>query len=1163
MQPHRLFHLMCAARMRTGDIAAVTVARACALCFAFSFAAGGLFSGGLRPAQAQSATAGAITGVVVELASGEPLPGVIIEVTSRSLLGKRTAFTDERGAYKITELPPGEYAVRFYHDRLTVKRTGIVVGVQKATPVFQTLDASDASDAGEVIEIEDAAPAIDPTSSTQGLTIEGEVVRYLPTFGRTFEDTLDAAAGAQIDRLGAAFSGSTSLENQFTVDGMNTSTLRYGASGTSLIHDFVEETEVITGGYNAEYGRATGAVINVATKSGTNRLAGSVFGYLAAGALAGEPERTHTQGSSIDSLGKTVYDTSFGAELGGPIVPDRLFFLVGFAPRRAVTETTRITKRQVDCRAIGPASGPASGGLSGRCDPRPVAEGGLADGVPDRIADTQQLLYEDVDRQVRGGETSAYSAIGKLSFAASPDHQGQISLIADRTVEETPGIVGLPDTGLQTATFTLDGVARWTSKLDDSKTEIEALFGWHRGATDIGAVDERLNSVPAQQLLGGSLADYAGFGGESARTAAQCRDGGDGGDGDDYPLIANCPMDSAFYATGGPGLLTRGDEERRSGRLGAIRRFDLLGSHEAKAGLDLEQNLRSSPRLYSGGAQIQNVVGQLVHIQRFVQLQPPGEDGARYGDVCRTAGADGQIAELGCAYLDGRQGSFGTAVDGETFNWSVYLRDSWRPISNLTFNLGVRYEEQRLRYAEQIRNQPDPFTGKRKRFGTNAMVLRDQWAPRLGVLYDWTSQGRSKVYAHWGRFYESIPLDLNDRSFGGEVVYQQDFSPDTCLNPGEQADPRIGGASGLGCLSSAKAGDLGEAIVGASGTLIAPGIEGQYLDETLAGVEYELLPDLVIGAALQYRTLGRVIEDVSTDGASTYIVANPGSFSAAEERKLEEQLARTEEQAQRAQLAYELEQYRGIRRFDRPQRDYTALTLTARHRLTAALYLQASYTYARTRGNYPGTLSYDNDQVDPNNSSQYDLIELLDNRRGPLPQDRPHAVKLDGAYVFDLSRRDSLTFGARLRASSGQPITALGAHPSYGANEVFLLPRGALGRTELDHNLSVRLSYARALRGNMTLEVFADLFNVYDHQAATAVDQTYAPGLVDNTTRSISGGSYEDLVWLKASGGGDRAGFETEVDGKPYGPAQGNLNFRNTTARTAPIATQFGMRLVF
>ena len=63
--------------------------------------------------------------------------------------------------------------------------------------------------------------------------------------------------------------------------------------------------------------------------------------------------------------------------------------------------------------------------------------------------------------------------------------------------------------------------------------------------------------------------------------------------------------------------------------------------------------------------------------------------------------------------------------------------------------------------------------------GTNAMVMRNMWAPRLGVLYDWTKEGRSKIYGHWGRFYESIPMDINDRSFGGEVLYHQYFDSGT------------------------------------------------------------------------------------------------------------------------------------------------------------------------------------------------------------------------------------------------------------------------------------------------------------------------------------------------------------------------------------------------
>jgi Carboxypeptidase regulatory-like domain/TonB dependent receptor len=1104
-------------------------------------------------AHAQSPTTGAIVGVVVDARTGAPLPNVIVEASSMSLLGKqRTGFSDEDGAYKLSELPPGQYVVAFYLDTTVVKRAGITVGVQKATPVYQRLELPDFETSGigpEVILIEDFAPAIDPTSTTQGLTVDRAAMRHLPTPGRTFEDALTAAPGAQSDRLGAAFSGSTSLENQYTVDGMNTTGLRYGASGTSVIRDFVQETEIITGGYNAEYGRSSGAVINVATKSGSNVLAGSVFGYLAAGALAGDPERTQTQGSSIDAFTKTRYDASFGVEVGGPVVKDHVFFFVGFAPRRSQAETTRITKRQVDCRALDPRTG----GLSA-CDARPVAEGGFADGVPDRVPQTQQLLYEDLDRERRTGDTDTYSAIGKLSFALTADHQGQLSLLADRSVATAPGVVGLPETAKETRSLTLDGVLAWTSKFHDDQTELELVAGWHRNDLDVGASDARLDKQPLQVLVAGHLADYAGFGGESQRTLAGCRDGGDG---DPYALIANCPMDSASYATGGPGLIVRGQEERRSARLGALRRVRFFGSHELKAGLDVEENRRSAPRLFSGGAFAQNVVGQLVHLQRFVKLAPAGGDPARYDDECRTSGADGDVVTLPCARIGDRAGGFGTAVDGETFNWAFYLRDSFRPLPELTLNLGLRYEEQRLRNAEQLQGTTDPVTGRR--FGKNAMVLRDQWAPRLGAIYDFTSVGRGKVYAHWGRYYESIPLEINDRSFGGEVVYVQDFAAQQC----GPDDPRLGGPNAAGCIASADPADFGETVVGAGGTLIAPGIRGQYLDESLGGVEYELWDDLVVGVAVQHRRLGRVIEDVSPDGAATYLVANPGSFSEDEERALERRIAAAEDEAVRERLAYELELYRGVRRFDRPQRDYTAVTLLARRPLTEAFYLQASYTYARTRGNYPGTLSYDNNQISPNNSTQYDLIELLGNRRGPLPQDRPHSVKVDGSYSWTLSAKDLLTLGARFRASSGAPITALGPHPIYGDNEVALLPRGALGRTSFDHNLSARLSYARALGGGLSLEVFADVYNLYDRQSAASVDQTYAPGFGDNTTRGISGGSYEDLVWLKAGGSGQRAGAETDESGAPYGPASGNLNFRNATSRTQPIATQLGMRLVF
>jgi len=504
------------------------------------------------------------------------------------------------------------------------------------------------------------------------------------------------------------------------------------------------------------------------------------------------------------------------------------------------------------------------------------------------------------------------------------------------------------------------------------------------------------------------------------------------------------------------------------------------------------------------------------------------------------------------------RGAPGTVVEGNTFNWSAYLRDSWQIQPNLTLNAGIRYEEQRMRYASSLQNKLDPLTGDQ--LGKNAMTLTGMVSPRIGLLYDWTKEGRSKIYAHWGRFYESIPMQINDRSFGGETNYQQDFESSQC----GASDPAIGGANGTGCLDEALVPGGSSQLIGASGVLIAPGIKSQYMNEIISGFEYEILDDLKIGVAYQNRRMGRVIEDVSTDGASTYIIANPGEWSTEEEQKLMDKIERTDDVNEAGRLTRQLNLFRGIRTFDKPRRDYSALQFTMTRRFSKKLYVQGSYTYSKTAGNYPGLISYDNGQVDPNISSQYDLIELLANRVGPLPQDRPHYIKLDGYYTFDFKKAGSATVGMRLRALSGVPINALAGHYLYGANESFLLPRGQLGRTDFEHGLDIHLGYAKDLGKNYNLEVFIDLYNIYNRQGEAGVDDNYAPQFklsAPNSTSGseqnanpVAGGTYEDLTWVKTI---DATGNETGV------PIGKNPNFRNTTGRYAPANARLGLRLTF
>ncbi len=1151
------------------------------------FVAGSLLDS--RDARAQTATTGAIQGVVSDKTNGEPLAGVTVTVTSPSLQGAQTAITDDKGFFKITELPPGEYLVTYYYLEITVERSGLTVGVNKVTPGHQKLDQGKAG--GEVVKIQDSAPTIDPTSTTQGITIDKNYIKNVPVPGRTFESALGAAAGSQNDGSGGvSFSGSSGLENQYYVDGVNTTGLTYGTVGSPVINDFIEEIEVITGGYNAEYGRATGGVINVVTKSGSNEFKGSVFGYWQPGQLTAATESTPNNAASIDVTADNALDIDFGFELGGPIIKDKLWFFVGFAPQFQRTDITRTIKRQTDCRKIND-----DGTLSG-CDPRTTAMGGFADSQPDVNPQTGFFLTDSAcggdgqpSCEVRQRKVNAYNILGKINYAANPENQGQVSFQVLPGHAESPGIYGPEQSGFIANQLTSDVSAKWTSKFNDNKTEVEAVLGWHRDKITNDPYAAEFASRPLQVLTGGSLGLW-GKGGlgspERMETLAYCTDAIDGGTADPYPGIRNCPMDSVPYVIGGPGSITNDVEQRRAAKLGVTQRVKAAGSHEIKAGIDVENNLSDKARLYSGGAFLQNFTdSNAVIATRWVQLlgrergtagrAPEVDPMGRFDNLCRTPDPNGGGVTGGgtlsfvCDYLAGEIGSPGTQVTGNTLNWSAYLRDSWQIQPNLTLNIGLRYEEQRMRYSSELQDKKDPLTGEQ--LGKNAMTLTGMFAPRLGILYDWTKEGRSKVYAHWGRFYESIPMDINDRSFGGEVQFQQVFTNATTTCQGGR-DPNIGGPNGEACLTQSGGKDrVGsqENLFGASGVLVAPGIQPQYMDEILFGFEYELIDDLKVGVSYQNRRLGRVIEDVSTDGANTYIIANPGEWSSSEQKKLEARVARLDQACMSEgpssascdeynRQSNHLELFKGIRIFDKPRRDYNALQFTLTRRFSKKLYVQGSYTYSKTAGNYGGLYSADNGQTDPNISSQYDLIELLGNRMGPLPQDRPHYIKLDGYYTFDFKKKGALTVGARLRALSGIPTNALGGHYLYGPDESFLLPRGQLGRTDFEHGLDMHFGYGYDLKKGRQLEVFFDIYNIYNRQGTFNVDNTYAPKFTkdgdEQNANPVSGGTYEDLIWVKAI-----AGDGTETPN----PIARNPNFRNTTSRYAPAYGRIGVRLTF
>src|SRR5262249_20908846 len=228
-------------------------------------------------ASAQTPTSGGIRGRVID-ESGQPMLLVTVVASSPSLQGTQSEFTDADGYYRLNDLPIGNYSLLFIYGTSEVKRGNVEVGLGKLTVVNATMSAQPI----EVLTVKERAPAIDSGSTKLGTHIGTDYLKNVPARSRTWSGVINTAGGAQNDLYGVSLSGSGSVENSYVVEGLNTSGVNLGqfspTQGSQILNNFIQEIEVITGGYQAEFGGSTGGVVNVVTKSGSNEFHGSIFG---------------------------------------------------------------------------------------------------------------------------------------------------------------------------------------------------------------------------------------------------------------------------------------------------------------------------------------------------------------------------------------------------------------------------------------------------------------------------------------------------------------------------------------------------------------------------------------------------------------------------------------------------------------------------------------------------------------------------------------------------------------------------------------------------------------------------------------------------------------------------------------------------------------------
>jgi hypothetical protein len=280
--------------------------------------------------RAGAQTTGKIEGTVFDQ-NGAPLPGVTVGVSSPNLQGDRTAVTGSDGRYHLSSLPPGTYKV-------TATLTGLG-SVEKSASV--ALDATATVNlqmqltAKEAVTVTGELPLLDATSTTGGTSYTSQVMEKLPV-GRNYASIIQSNPGVSSDQgdtqgraLALTVYGATSVENQFIIDGINTTNVIRGFQGKAINGEFIQEVEIKTGGYQAEYGRALGGVINVITKSGGNDFHGDGFVYYDS---FGMRANQVINGADISNgIRINGYNrTDFGADLGGRIIKDKLWFFAAY-----------------------------------------------------------------------------------------------------------------------------------------------------------------------------------------------------------------------------------------------------------------------------------------------------------------------------------------------------------------------------------------------------------------------------------------------------------------------------------------------------------------------------------------------------------------------------------------------------------------------------------------------------------------------------------------------------------------------------------------------------------------------------------------------------------------------------------------------------------------
>lgn len=421
--------------------------------------------------------------------------------------------------------------------------------------------------------------------------------------------------------------------------------------------------------------------------------------------------------------------------------------------------------------------------------------------------------------------------------------------------------------------------------------------------------------------------------------------------------------------------------------------------------------------------------------------------------VEKLNGVDAGFPDLPFVYVTIRDLLSPTPAPTTTRYLNWFAQDSWNVTPALNVKAGIRWERQRIEG-----DLP----------GSSSIQFSNNWAPRVGLTYDYLKNGKSKAFFHYGRFYEKVPNDLAVRALISESSASGYYYDADLQHP----------IPGTGVITGSQPEDV-EGLTNNSPYQT----KSQYSNELVGGIQQEIRGGISLEGRLIFRNVQRVLEDVQVDLTSPcvpYTSIDP-SMCVPPGMTYENFLSN----ASAYFLTNQDGHYPG---FPALTRDYKAFEFTAEKRLSKNWQVLGSYRYARLVGNYEGLFRRDTGQSDPNITSIGDFALSpgigYSFAKGPLPNDNRHIVKVFGSYQWE----NRLNTGLGFNFSTGIPITELGAIPFYGNDERLLTARGALGRTDNIATLDLHADYPLNI-GNGSINFGVDVFNLFNSQNAVDLVQ--------------------------------------------------------------------------